>query len=203
MMLSGEIDGGHTTKFYRNNLSAANTPPSMPTGLIAEISGQNSDGIFTDVTDSMLDIITRGSTDFIDYDNDGDLDIFITGLGPSNKIAKLYRNSRGRFFEDTNNAFSGVYYSDASTGDYDNDGDIDILITGDTGSIKIATLYLNTGGSFTEDTSVSLTGVFNSTGTFGDYDNDGDLDILIAGDTGSTKLTILYRNNTPIANISP
>jgi hypothetical protein len=178
ILITGELNSGSSsTKLYRN------------TG-----------GSFEEDTGNTLYNVDRSAASFGDYNNDGDMDIILTGFPAS---SRLYQNSGGNFSQDSGSTLKGVSDSSVSFGDYDNDGDLDILITGDTGSIKIATLYLNTGGSFTEDTSVSLTGVFNSTGTFGDYDNDGDLDILIAGDTGSTKLTILYRNNTPVANISP
>ncbi|KPA13186.1 hypothetical protein MHK_006608, partial [Candidatus Magnetomorum sp. HK-1] len=55
---------------------------------------------------------------------------------------------------------SGVDNSSAAFGDYDNDGDLDILLTGNTGSSKIAKVYRNTGGNFSEDTGINLTGVY-------------------------------------------
>ena len=67
-------------------------------------------------------------------------------------------------------------------GDYDNDGDLDILITGETYSGEDSKIYKNNGdGTFTEQTGISLTGVSYSSAAWGDYDNDGDLDIVLSG----------------------
>ncbi|KPA16315.1 hypothetical protein MHK_003478, partial [Candidatus Magnetomorum sp. HK-1] len=91
-------------------------------------------------------------------------------------------------------SLSGVYYSSSVFGDYDNDGDLDILLTGSTGSIKLSKVYRNTGGSFSEYTGINLTGVYFSSAAFGDYDNDGDLDILLTGYSGSSFISKVYRN---------
>ncbi len=47
---------------------------------------------------------------------------------------------------------------------------------------------------FTENSN-SLTGVFRSSIAWGDYDNDGDLDILLTGDIGSSEVSKIYKNN--------
>ncbi|KPA14959.1 hypothetical protein MHK_004834, partial [Candidatus Magnetomorum sp. HK-1] len=139
--------------------------------------------------------VAYGSADFVDYDNDGDLDIIITGETESGSTAKVYRNTDGSFTEDAGINLPDVYYSDVAFGDYDNDDDIDILITGGTESNEIfAKVYQNTGGSFNEDTEIKLIDVCCGNSEFGDYDNDGDLDILISGYTGSDYIARVYQN---------
>ena len=74
-------------------------------------------------------------------------------------------------------------------GDYDNDGDLDILLAGYTGSGNISTIYTNDGdGTFTELTGAGLTDITAAKVAWGDYDNDSDLDILLTGDTGSGRI---------------
>ena len=80
-------------------------------------------------------------------------------------------------------------------GDYDNDGDLDILLTGDSGSGYIAKVYQNTGSGFSEVYSGSLTGVRYGSVAWGDYDDDGDLDILLTGNSGSGYVSHIYRND--------
>ncbi|ETR67368.1 MAG: hypothetical protein OMM_11678, partial [Candidatus Magnetoglobus multicellularis str. Araruama] len=138
-----------------------------------------------------------------DYDNDGDLDILLTGSSSSGYIAKVYRNTGGSFSEDTGFSLTGVYRSSVAFGDYDNDGDLDILLTGYTGSGRIAKVYRNTGGSFSEDTGIYLTGVASSSVAFGDFDNDNDLDILLTGNSDNGYIARIYRNNTETPNTAP
>ncbi|MDD1469481.1 VCBS repeat-containing protein, partial [Dolichospermum sp. ST_sed5] len=81
---------------------------------------------------------------------------------------------------------------------------MDILLTGFTGSIRVSKIYHNNGdNTFTEQTSISLTGVANSSVAWGDYDNDGDLDILLTGMDGSNRYSKIYRNNNTTANTIP
>lgn len=112
---------------------------------------------------------------FHDIDNDGDLDLVITGYHGS----KLYRNNgEGRFhFVER---FDGVAYT-AAFGDVDLDGDLDLYLAGDTG------IYLNDGeGGFHFQDSIGLEGIGLDarSAVFADMDNDGDLDLLIASKQG-------------------
>lgn len=128
-----------------------------------------------------------------DLDNDGDEDLFVTALNGRNK---LYKNIRSNYFID----YSAVSHctgqendrtNAAIFGDVDNDGDLDIFITNENSSNR---LFLNNGaGIFTETTEpAGLDTDFGGTGcSFGDIDNDGDLDLYVAN--WSAK-NILYRN---------
>ena len=148
-----------------------------------------------------LDGVQQSSVAWGDYDNDGDLDILLTGFTASGfpPIAKLYRNSGGAnpTFSDVGAGLTGVYLSSVAWGDYDNDGDLDILLTGYTGSVRIAKLYRNSGGANPtfSDVGASLDAVNSSSVAWGDYDNDGDLDILLTGFTGTARITKLYQSS--------
>ncbi len=85
------------------------------------------------------------------------------------------------WFTDIDAGLPGMFRCSVAWGDYDNDGDLDFLLTGFTVTERINRIYRNNGdGSFT-DIEAGLPGVGCSSAAWGDYDNDGDLDILLAG----------------------
>ena len=181
----------------------------------------NKDGTFTDVTaQSGLGIEMYGiGVAAADYDNDGNIDIYITCVGPN----RLFRNAGGGKFVDVT-ARAGVgdpgFSTAAAWFDYDNDGRLDLFVgnyvdwstqtdqhcsldgknksycTPQTYKGQSATLYHNRGnGSFENVT--ERAGMNDPAGkTLGvallDYDDDGWMDLFVANDTEPNKL---YRNN--------
>jgi hypothetical protein len=115
---------------------------------------------------------------FFDLDHDGDLDLLIVSKGAN----LLYRNNAdGTFTEQAAKmgiAGTGLNGTDAAFGDFDEDGDIDFLVTHDQGSVA---LYFNQRqGVFKNMVSGSgLEGAGNARSVaVGDYNNDGFLDLL-------------------------
>ncbi len=161
---------------------------------------RNDGNKFTPMTSIDITSVGNSCVKWGDYNNDGFLDLIITGSTGSASITKLYKNNGdGTFQEDTLANIIGVSYSSAAWGDYDNDGDLDLLITGDSGGNRISKVFSNNGdGSFTELSKESLTGISSGSGTWADYDNDGDLDILLCGATGdanNSRVCKIYKNN--------
>lgn len=129
-----------------------------------------------------------------DVDNDGDLDLYIAKCrqepgGPTDprRINQLFRNNGdGTYTQDTDNASGlriGAQSWTADFGDIDNDGDFDCFITNHDVSSQ---LLLNDGAGYFTDITASA-GLFNVIsgfpiqGVFRDFDNDGFVDILVAG----------------------
>ncbi len=165
----------------------------------------NRDGTFTDVA---LEAGSAYSEDgnaqagmgvaVGDYNGDGLMDIFKTHF--SDDLPALYRNSGRGFFEDASRAagFEHTRYIEWGTGfaDFDNDGWPDIMIA--TGSVypevekvfkeyphrSTRLVYQNLGnGRFREVTARAGPGVLSPKSSrgcaFGDFDNDGDIDVLV------------------------
>ena len=140
--------------------------------------------------------IFRGTATWGDADGDGRLDILLTGnTDDFGRIARIYHGDGDGSFTDTGALFTGVVRGAVAWGDYDRDGDLDLLLTGDTGAGKIARVYRNDGGGKFTDIAAGLQGVFNGSVAWGDYDRDGDLDILLTGSTGTSRISRIYRND--------
>ncbi len=149
-------------------------------GYIARIY-QNTGLGFSQVYTGSLPGVYRSSVAWGDYDNDGDLDILLAGDTGSGNISRIYQNTGAGFNQVYAGSLPGVSWGSVAWGDYDNDGDLDILLTGNTGSGTLSRIYQNTGAGFSHDSSVNLPGMSMGAAAWGDYDNDGDLDILLGG----------------------
>jgi hypothetical protein len=154
----------------------------------------NGDNTFTDIN-AGLQGVNSGSCAWGDYDNDGDLDILLTGATGSINVSKVYRNNGDNTFTDINAGLTGGYFTSCSWCDFDNDSDLDILISGYSGSSYFSNLYRNNGDNTFTDINAGLQGVYLGSSVWGDYDSDGDQDILLTGGVGNTRYSIIYRNN--------
>jgi len=125
---------------------------------------------------------------FLDYDNDGWMDIYLVNSGrcdfytPPHALRNaLYRNNRDGTFTDVTEKAGvggGGYGQGVAVGDYDGDGFPDIYLTQYGGSI----LYHNNGdGTFSDVTEKAGVGVYGwaSSAVWFDYDNDGRLDLFV------------------------
>ena len=162
--------------------------------------------VFTDITEQagidfvhvngaygerlMPETIGSGAA-FIDYDNDGDQDLFLVngnywpGHEPADAPAPrqaLYRNDGSGRFEDVTEA-AGLdvvsYGMGVAVGDYDNDGWTDLFLS----SVGQDRLFRNQQGKFRDVTLQAGVGgnpnTWSSSACFVDYDNDGDLDLFV------------------------
>ena len=168
-------------------------------GLVTEVWRNDGSDTFTLVSSDLTGVFLS-SVAWGDYDDDGDLDILLAGDAGSENITEVWRNETcrcsGSTFTQTNIALTGVDNSSVAWGDYDDDGDLDILLAGYTGSAYVTQVWRNDGGGTFTQASVALTGIRLGSVAWGDYDHDGDLDILLAGATGSTtRTTEVWRNN--------
>ncbi|HMT28532.1 MAG TPA: FG-GAP-like repeat-containing protein [Bacteroidia bacterium] len=124
---------------------------------------------------------------FIDFDNDNDLDLCLTNYAGA--PSRFYENANGTYTELTTPFSSQTYNLSNNWGDFDNDGDLDVLISNDQAATKF---YRNAGaGQFNAPVNLGVAG--GSGITNGDYDNDGDLDLFIHG---ATNARALFRNDT-------
>ena len=160
----------------------------------------NGNGTFTKITTG--NIVTDGGNSvggsWGDYDNDGDMDLYVPNYFNSNNF--LYRNDGlGTFTKIT----TGIIVNDGGSsvgsawGDYDNDGDLDLFVSNDNNENNA--LYENNGnGTFTKITTGDIVndGGRSNGSVWGDYDNDGDIDLFVTnGDQPTAQSNFLYKND--------
>jgi hypothetical protein len=156
----------------------------------------NDNGIFNRL-EVQVEGAVGGDAQWGDFDNDGNLDILITGKDASlTPVSYVYRNNGDNTFSFANAGLVGTALGPANWIDYDNDGDLDIMLSGQNAGCGNAStrLYANNGvGDFSEFPA-GLSFVERAASAWGDFDNDGDYDLVLTGISGS-HTTKLYRND--------
>jgi len=163
----------------------------------------NGDGTVTKITTGPVP--TSGGSShgcaWADYDGDGDLDLFVSNVGhPGQPLQNLFQ-----FRNDGSGVFTRIRTGALATeggnsggiawGDYDNDGDLDLFLGGGMGAGDNQDLFRNDGPDglvrITEGAIVNDRGSSVS-GAWGDYDNDGCLDLFVSNNLGLNNW--LYHN---------
>lgn len=161
---------------------------------------QNEDGSFTDMA-ATAGVVRDGEQSFSvawhDVDLDGWPDLTVSAENAAPSIAIYHNNGNGTFSQ-VNDAMGlvdpGKVFSFA-WGDYDNDGDPDLALQ--KGDDKGARLLRNDRGRFKDVTnSAGISFTFLGRGAaWGDYDNDGDLDLYLVAYSHPKNRDLLFRNN--------
>ena len=168
---------------------------------------ENNNGIFNLVTlNGISNTYKTKQVIWIDYDNDGDKDLFVTAI---EGINEFYRNDGGMNFTNISSTI-GFFQTDLFTygtsfGDIDNDGDLDAFISNRTSTEQNQRnyLYRNDEGTFVDITQSSGIPIEDEEGNensqlsfctmFFDYNKDGFQDIYLANDK-TDNINRLYKN---------
>lgn len=150
-------------------------------------------------TGSVAKIINTSAAAWGDYDNDGDLDVLLSGVAIPDidgDPTVLYRNDGGGVFSRVV-LLPELRSGSIEWGDVDNDGDLDLLVTSQPAlQAPVTTVWRNNRGAGFEDLQSALPGLESGSASWGDVDNDGYLDVLLAGTLANSNDTItqVYRN---------
>ncbi|MDC0116859.1 Ig-like domain-containing protein [Flavobacteriaceae bacterium] len=179
--------------------------------------GQGSDGTITNVyrndgndesgnpkfvnTNQNFTKYIGGDIEFVDVDQDGWLDVAVTGVSPQGRISELYMNRNGEFFElNTDYVVEGLSQSDMEWADLDDDSDQDLIITGIDSNNETRTYYYTNLGNFNffkeELFERQSEGVQRGEIDIVDRDKDGDNDLFISGVNNNENIRRMEFNNT-------
>ncbi len=156
----------------------------------------NGDGTFTRITSGSIvnDTSVGYNCLWADYDNDGFPDLLVIN-NTANAVNFLYHNNGNGTFTRVANALGSDRWSEgasgAAWGDFDNDGWLDVFVAGGSGTSN--RLYRNNGdGTFTVVSGIPMATRPADTaslgGSWGDYDNDGYLDLFVTTADGRNRL---------------
>jgi len=158
---------------------------------------KNTNGVFNLVTFNGISNTSKAKqVIWVDYDNDGDKDFFVTAIEGKNTF---YSNDGEMNFTDISSTI-GIFQTDLSTygasfGDIDNDGDLDLFISNRSPEDHNY-LYRNDSGIYVDITNtsgISLEGQLSFCSIFFDYDKDGLQDIYVSNDK-EENINRLYKN---------
>ncbi|HPI05681.1 MAG TPA: FG-GAP-like repeat-containing protein [Saprospiraceae bacterium] len=192
---------------------------SLNTTRVAHLQIYRNQGNGTFAAPIELSPLQYGGMDWADYDNDGDPDLLVTGVSgnytSSTVSTLLYRNDGNNTFTSVTTSLPILNYGNAKWGDYDNDGDPDVLICGQTtqvangmqGDESVTAIYKNNGNGTFTNINAGLTGVTAGYAAWKDFDNDGYLDLALQGHSANGLVFQVNRNQhdgTFLAiNVSP
>lgn len=190
----GDIDNDGDLDIYLSGLFFDGFIP------YAKIFRNNGNKTFTDIQ-AYIPQSYLSQVDFGDYDLDGDLDLGFNGIGAGTKI---FKNSGNGIFIDSGIDFliPEISQGDIEWGDYDQDGDLDLLLIGvdfyqkpDGSYVRedYSFIFRNDKNNVFTNINANIKQVGKGTATFADYDNDNDLDILLAG--------AIFKENRPYTQI--
>ncbi|MDZ7682808.1 MAG: VCBS repeat-containing protein [Fodinibius sp.] len=137
------------------------------------------------------------SSDWGDYDGDGDLDLLVSGWNANMEPATVrYRTGRRQALQWIDARLMGVNDGMARWVDYDNNNRLDIMVSGANAKQQaVSRLYKNEPDTSFISTDIALEGTWRSSFSWGDYNNDGYQDVAITGaDYYNERITVIYHN---------
>lgn len=197
-LIAGDYDNDGDSDIYQFNFQDFNG--NAVNNLLYENTGSPSfDLILTSLVGNAGEENNSGSGSWVDYDLDGDLDLFATGANGTSDL--FYRNDNGSFTSITGLSFlenRSWFITTDTWFDFDQDGDLDVYFSNyqNNNNKLFLSQFVDSGdpNNFTELLVAGVTnnGGNNIGGNWIDYDNDLDLDLFLNYFNGQDRL---YRNN--------
>jgi hypothetical protein len=177
IIISGDkIVGTSVTKVFKNI-----TPPGEK-------------NILLEASDEIITGVSNGSTDFIDFDSDGDLDILLSGTDDTGiDVFELLLNNQSGEWPQVPTNLDPMKNTNVDLGDFNGDGYIDMLISGESSNGKETKLLEYTPSQGFIESNFDVSDIVDARVEFGDLDGDEDLDFIIAGKSKTNEADNIFR----------
>ena len=197
---AGDLNLDGWIDLFRSASSSSPAPSSPPAHFLINDAATH----FTSLTLTGMPQVVYAAAAWGDFDNDGDPDLLVSGqINPNvtpagGYITRLYRNDQDRGFTTVPTLFPALGRSAVAWGDYDNDGDLDVVLSGlMTNGAPVTKLFRNDGPFGFVEVPAGFVGLSDGALQWGDFDNDGDLDLAMTGSRPWIEpqpVTKVYRN---------
>ena len=147
------------------------------------------------VSEDIITGVSNGSTDFIDFDSDGDLDIMLSGTDDTGvDVFEILENDQTGTWPSVETNLLPMKNTNVDLGDFNGDGYIDMLLSGQTASgDKVTKLMEYTPAAGFIESNFDLSDIVDARVEFGDLDGDEDLDFVIAGKNKDDESKSIFR----------
>jgi len=189
-MTSGAVAWGDYDRDGDLDLALTGAMGSIAVTYVLENTGAD-----TLVIAATLEGLTESAVAWGDYDADGDVDLAVAGWNGTAAITHLYRNDGHAVFVDAGAGLTGLRRATVAWCDEDQDGDLDLLVTGATTTGAVTTqLYSNDGAAGFRAITTLFLGAKSAAIAWADWDLDGDPDVLVDGQGAMAPSGRVYRN---------
>jgi hypothetical protein len=156
---------------------------------------RNTGSTFTNVPIDGLRGVVESASAWADFDNDGLMDFIITGITTNGLATEIWRNSGSSFERVQTPDLPPFTDGSVACADYDNDGLVDFIVTGiSNGGAANSQVWKKAVVGFSHISTPEISGSYDGSLAWGDFDGDGRLDLLIAGQSAGIATSRLWRN---------